>query len=705
MSSLSVQWKITLLAGLCLIFTSFSLIGLSVYNGYENQKTIKEYSTSSVISKSEHLLQAQSQLNATEAIKYLEEAYYRAEMMSKSVLFLQQNAEDNFTPSEDLRTSLENMLRLSVEGFDTIESAFLVFLPDALDGEDANYHGADYVGSNEQGRYATHWVMQANGQQAQASTISESTLSDTSNTERFVCPLVSKSSCIAKPTYQSTDNGQMLTTSIALPLLREGEVIGLIGIELKLDVLNQIAVKTDKSLFESKGRVSVLSGDGTLVGSDDSSARLGEQFASEHISNEQVTSFIRSAETQTTWNKDNSWLIVYSSAKIANQNWGVLLEMPQDSVLADANLLDKVISENTEKSISFEILFGIVFIVIGFSIIAFASWRLVKPIKEVVSRLHDIASGEGDLTQRIEVTSKDEIGQLANGFNLFLEKLQKIIGQVVTNTNLIANTTELAEQAASATRSNSESQFKEVDLVATASEEMTQTAGLVFQNADMAVNAAEKANEAAMQGQQVIQNSASEMERLVDRMRAAVPVVEELASNNSAITDILAVIEGVSEQTNLLALNAAIEAARAGEQGRGFAVVADEVRSLASRTQESVGDIREVIDRVQSGTKDVVEAIQNGSELANGTSIQIEQAVTELVSVFDAIAEINDMNSQIARAAEEQQAVSGEVNQSVANIRELSAQILEQAGSSESVGRDIARLSLDQKQLVDQFKV
>ncbi len=227
----------------------------------------------------------------------------------------------------------------------------------------------------------------------------------------------------------------------------------------------------------------------------------------------------------------------------------------------------------------------------------------------------------------------------------------------------------------------------------------------MVQNAEVAVNAAGEANQAANAGREVIERSELEMMNLVDRMTHAVPVVQELAKNNANITDILTEIEGVSEQTNLLALNAAIEAARAGEQGRGFAVVADEVRNLASRTQDSVGQIREVIEKVQSGTQDVVDAIQEGNVLANGSAQQVKEAVEQLNNIFESISAINDMNSQIVRAAEEQQAVSGEVNQSVANIRDLSAKILEQAGESESVSQQIEKLSSRQKVLVQQFKV
>jgi methyl-accepting chemotaxis protein len=234
---------------------------------------------------------------------------------------------------------------------------------------------------------------------------------------------------------------------------------------------------------------------------------------------------------------------------------------------------------------------------------------------------------------------------------------------------------------------------------------MTQTAALVVQNAEVAVEAASAANESASQGQEVAELSASEMVRLVEQMKVTVPVAEELAKNNANITEILAVIEGISEQTNLLALNAAIEAARAGEQGRGFAVVADEVRSLASRTQDSVGEIQQVIERVQKGTADVVAAMQESSNLADSTSNHVQQAVSALSRIFESISAINDMNSQIVRAAEEQQSVSSEVNQNVSNIRDLSAKILENAGEAETVGQEINTLSDTQQSLMNQFKV
>ncbi|KZX64827.1 chemotaxis protein [Vibrio sp. HI00D65] len=705
MRSLSVLWKITLLAGCCLIITSLSLIGFSIYNATSKQQVIKSQSSESVITKTQQLLSSVSQLNAQETQRYVDEAIYRAEMLAASAQFLKNNADENFTPSEELRTALDEMVRRSVLNFDSIQGAYLVFKPDLLDSEDSNYVDADYVGSNEKGRFAPYWKLADNGENVLSNVLSESTLNDNSNSERFYCPLSSGQTCISTPRVVNSGGTALLTSSISVPILVDDVAIGFLGIDLRLDGLTSVITQSDQSLFDGAGKAYVVSLDGSVIASDDSSIAVGSNFQSDNTNSDLMTDFIFGGEVTTQWSENGEWLLAFAPVVAANQTWGVLFEIPRDSVVADANKLDSIISTKLSEGIKTEVIAGTVFIIFGLAIIAFASLSIVKPIRQVVERLNDIASGEGDLTQRLEVKSQDEIGQLSKGFNLFLDKLQHTIKEVIQTTEQVANTTSQAKASASSTRESSESQFKEVDLVATAAEEMTQTAGLVVQNAEVAVDAACEANRSAQQGQQVIELSAGEMRKLVERMSSAVPIVEELAKNNGNITEILSVIEGISEQTNLLALNAAIEAARAGEQGRGFAVVADEVRNLASRTQSSVGEIRAVIDKVHAGTQDVVEAIQEGNILANDTALHVQNAVEDLGSIFTSIEAISDMNNQIVRAAEEQQSVSGEVNQSVVNIRDLSAKILEQAAASEQVGNKIDQLSKQQQKLVNQFKV
>lgn len=705
MRTLSVQWKITLLAGLCLLITSLSLIGFSVYNAVNNQQAIKQQSSDSVINKSQQLLETRALLNATEVSEYLSEAMYRAQMLADTALFFKSNTEENFGESEALRTSLDEMVRKTVVNYPNVQGAYLVFKPNLLDSEDDNYQNADYVGSNEIGRFAAYWITSSNGENVVANVLSEVALKDEGNSERFACPLTTASACISSPKIVIQDNETFLTSSLSVPILIDGVAIGFFGIDLKLSPLVAIALSSDQSLFGGNGKVFIVSLNNTLIATDERELTLGAPLADSVLTTKEIANLLAEGKVHSQWNSDRQWLSVFAPIQVANQTWGVVFEMPTSSVLADANQLDQIITQQVENGVRAELLVGALLVFLGLAIIALAATQIVKPIRAVVERLQDIASGEGDLTQRLVISSHDEIGDLARGFNQFLDKLQAIIQQIVESANQVAQTTEQARQSAVQTRSRSESQFKEMDMVATASEEMTQTASLVVQNAEAAVQAASQANHSALTGQDVIRASEAEMHKLVVRMSDAVPVVEELARNNINITEILTVIEGISQQTNLLALNAAIEAARAGDQGRGFAVVADEVRNLAQRTQNSVGEIRKVIEKVQQGTEGVVEVIQQGNALANGTAMQVQKAVAELEIVFESISAINDMNSQIVKAAQEQQAVSGEVNLNLSNIRDLSAQILTLVGESESVGAQISQLSAKQQQLVGQFKV
>ncbi len=704
MRTVSVQWKITLLSGLCLLVTSLSLIGFSVYNALSNQQLLQRESSASVVKKSEQLLQTRALLNASEVSEYLNEAKYRAEMLAANALFFKTNSEANFGSSEDLRSALNEMVRQAVMRFDTVHAAYLVFKPDLLDGEDANYTNADYVGSNEIGRFSTYWYKSNNSQSVIANTLSEQELGKRENAERFVCPLSSAKACIASPNLHSTDAGNFLTTSISIPLIIDSVTIGFLGIELRLEPLTDFALNSDQSLFSGQGNVFMISFNGTLLASDDPQGQIGRPFTSSTVSMSKLSDLFSTGAAAIEWNDSGDWMTVFSPIQIANQTWGVIFEMPRAAVLADADQLDALISGNMQRGMTIELSVGILMVLVGLLITGILAKALVKPIREVVTRLEDIASGEGDLTQRLDIKTQDEIGQLASAFNRFLARLQDTIREVVDTSRQLSDKAEHSKQVVAATRNSSDAQFKEVDLVATAAEEMTRTAALVVQNAEIAVKAAGEASESAEKGQQVIRASEVQMQELLSTMTNAVPVVEDLAKNNSNITEILTVIEGISEQTNLLALNAAIEAARAGEQGRGFAVVADEVRNLASRTQSSVGEIREVIANVHLGTQAVVESITNGNQRAQASAEQVKMAVNELQKIFQSIAAINNMNTQIVKAAEEQQSVSNEVNQSVANIRDLSGEILEQAQISENAGMEMESLSSQQQVLMAQFK-
>ena len=365
---------------------------------------------------------------------------------------------------------------------------------------------------------------------------------------------------------------------------------------------------------------------------------------------------------------------------------------------------DELASE-ANRSVVSQLSIGVLISLVALSFIWLMARQIVAPIRAVVARLKDIASGEGDLTQRIEIQRQDEIGELAKWFNSFLNKLQSTISQVIDTVSGTRNSAERAAQVAERTSSGMQAQYQEIDLVATAFEELSATALQVSGNAGSAVAAANTTDAAAQEGKYVVADTQEAMRKLMTIINDAQPVVERLSANSDNINDILTVIQGIAEQTNLLALNAAIEAARAGEQGRGFAVVADEVRNLAGRTQNAIVEIQNLISQLQSGTGAVVKAIRDGHDQAGETLAKVDLSVQVLEQIIQSVSTIHQMNEQIARAAQEQSRVADEINRNVSNIRDVSHTIRAEAATSAENGRELSVLADKQQQLVGQFKV
>lgn len=706
MGSLSVQWKITLLSGCCILLVAISLISFTLSSSTSNQEIIQVQTSNSVGEKSEQLLMSEANTQASIVQKYLDEATYRAEMLAESIAFLQYNAEENFTSSDQLRNSVSELLKRSVQNFDNMHAAFTTFLPDMLDGEDGNYANADYVSSNDKGRFSAYWYK--NSQNEPTLTIkSEQQINNTSlavsgqaSNFWYSCSTLNNRTCVIEPYLYNENGTSQLISTITVPLRKDGDIIGVTGIDLKINVLQQYALRADQALFSGAGKVQIVSNNGQLIATDGDASAIGSQ-----ITDPQLKQWLVDGVTQSQWSKDQQSLTVFMPIKLNAVNWGVVITMPRTSVMADALALNQLMEVQAAESLKVQIITGVIVTLFGLVIIWFAAVKLVAPIKAIASRLQDIATGEGDLTQRLDVRTADEIGELAIWFNRFLDKIQGTIKDVIETSDVMSKTSKKAEQIALQSRQSSESQFREVDMVATASEEMTQTSALVLANADRAAEMASQAEQSAKSGQAIVQQSADTMQELVERMAMAVPIANELEKNGGNISAILSVIEGISEQTNLLALNAAIEAARAGEQGRGFAVVADEVRQLASRTHDSVDQIRVVIEDLQNGTRSVTNAISEGNHLALETATQVKKAVSSLADISSFVADIQVMNSEIVNAASEQKTVSTEVNGNVANIRDLSQSILDQSTEAEKVGQTIAKLSSQQQVLVGQFKV
>jgi methyl-accepting chemotaxis protein len=335
----------------------------------------------------------------------------------------------------------------------------------------------------------------------------------------------------------------------------------------------------------------------------------------------------------------------------------------------------------------------------------YAANNMLKPIKRMVQSLDDIAKGEGDLTRRLEIDTQDEIGQLGESFNVFVSKLHSIIAGVVDVTDDVKaassdiNTQTLLIEDKLLKHNN------ETDLVATAITEMSATSHEVAQNTTQVALSTQAATQEVANAQSRVDVSLSEVSNLMHEINQTAEQVNSLSEQSKKINSVLSVIGGIAEQTNLLALNAAIEAARAGEQGRGFAVVADEVRSLASRTQQSTLEINEMLSELHNLVTSAVDAMHASQQSCN-RSVESSRAISEsLGAVTTSVTSINDMSTQIATAATEQSSVTEEINRNVYAIQEIVNELTQSSKTTSTVSKHLAGRGVNLGDLVGQFKI
>lgn len=347
---------------------------------------------------------------------------------------------------------------------------------------------------------------------------------------------------------------------------------------------------------------------------------------------------------------------------------------------------------------------GMVIATIIAIVIAFLTvQRITKPLSEINNVLDNVA--QGDMTKRLDDSNQDEFGELATSLNRVTDNLRNLIQGIISRSTQLAAASEQTSAVTAESSQAIESQRAQVEQAATATTEMSSTSQSVTQSAEDTLHEIKQADSEAERVKTISSNNKLTIEQLASEVAGAAQVINKLHQDSASIGGILDVIRGIAEQTNLLALNAAIEAARAGEQGRGFAVVADEVRSLASKTQESTQEIQAMIESLQSGAEEAVAVMAKGQQQADSCVEQSEQAAAALEQITQAVSQAHDASEQIATAAGEQHQVSQEISESLESIVAIAEQTAEGANQTSASASEVAKLAEELRLSVEEFKV
>jgi methyl-accepting chemotaxis protein len=375
-----------------------------------------------------------------------------------------------------------------------------------------------------------------------------------------------------------------------------------------------------------------------------------------------------------------------------------------DVELITAQMADRAKQKMYESFMWMAIMGGSILILVSIVTILF-SRSIIIPLQRFDQSIARFANGDADLTARMESYSIPEYTSLSQNFNRFVENLQSIIRQLRVNSDSINSETGRMLERSSQVDQLSNTQREETELVATSVTQMTATAHDISQNASSAASAAQSADGKAKEAMSTVDSAVDSVSILANKLESASAVMDKLKNNVSNISSSLDVIQEIAEQTNLLALNAAIEAARAGEQGRGFAVVADEVRQLASRTQQSTGSIKQIIEQLKDATQAAVQSMLDSRSQSEDTVLKAHQASNALIEILDSVSKIMDMNNLIATATEEQSQVGQDISKRVELISDQSLQVAQVSDKNRQGSHELRDQTLELKSLVDRFTV
>jgi methyl-accepting chemotaxis protein len=685
MKSSSLRIKL-MIASLLMLITMAFVLSINVNRALSNTGEQLSIKTESVLREAVYAeLKAESSGYAGQVENYINSAYQGPMAMAKIL----QNTISSDSPFT--RTQINQLIKTLLQANKDISSMYSQFEPNGYDGNDDAYieSNEDYnaIGS---GGLEIYWVRDRQQQLVQYR------IEDSSEkygielnefgireSEWYLCAKDKKAPCAMEPyMYEIEEGYEELMTSLIVPILVNNQFRGVVGVDVNLPKFQKLTEELSQSLFEGAAKVTLLSEIGLIAGSSHFKDKIARPLkealptlAESYLNLSDQNNFI---ETETSF-------VVSKHISIAasGNQWQFIIELPKDIALARATLLIEELETSFSSINNQQVILAIIVATIAAFIMTLLIKSIVQPLYELRQRIDNLASADGDLTHQLKLETHAELIALSGGFNLFLQKLRNMVNELKVVSYEVRNSSINSEKITVDTNKQTNQQQLEISSVVTATNEMSATSHEVARLAQSSADGSKLAQDIILKSQSALSTAVDGVRTLAVDMNNASESISQVASRSEDITRIIDVIKAIAEQTNLLALNAAIEAARAGEQGRGFAVVADEVRSLASKTQNSTDEINTMIQSLQSEVSRAVTIIDNSSTKAEESVEQTNLAFSSLEEVVSTTNSITDNADQVAAAAEEQSQVAEEINRNLTVIGDAADTLAQLADQSQ----------------------